>query len=99
MTQKLSKILSVSAVAVCLVLIVSQLYILNYDSTSGRDYENIFKELKELKTSNELLSQAVASESSMVTIAAKAKELGFNSEKSIVSLYSPQPLAAIANTL
>lgn len=80
-------------------MIVLQLFILNYDSTSGADFENVYNRLKEIKTANELLSQQVASSSSVTAIAVKAKELGFDSKKSIVSLYSPQPLAAIANTL
>jgi|SRR3989344_7831237 len=83
----------------CIIFIILQVVILNYDSTNGRQFDKISRELKEIEIANSLLSQKVASASSMLTIVNKAKLLGFNSKKAIVSLYSPQPLAAIQNTL
>jgi len=94
-----SRIISLLSFIVCLIIVILEIFIINYDSTSGREYEKLKKDLKELEMTNSLLTQKVASNSSLTTIAVKAKLLGFDVKKSVISLYNPQPLAAIANTL
>ena len=84
---------------ICIVFIVLQVIILNFDSTSGREFDKITQNLKKLEFTNSLLSQKVASASSLVSISDKAKLMGFNSANSTISLYSPQPLAQAQNTL
>lgn len=75
-------------------LIFLQILIVNFDSTSGKEFDRLSSSLKEIQYENALLSQKIASESSILSIARKAEKLGFNSNKTVVSLYNPQPLAA-----
>jgi len=79
--------------------VIFRVVILNYDSTKGVEYELLNLKLKSLEIENSLLSQRIASSSSIISLSQKAKLLGFKSDTEIVSLYGPQPLAAVANTL
>lgn len=82
-----------------LFIIFLQVVILNYDSTSGKEYEKITKSLDQLETENILLETKIASNSSIMAISNKAESLGFISKNSVISLYGPQPLAALQGKL
>lgn len=99
MNSKLKKIFIICTFLICLIFIFLQIFLINYDSTSGREYEKISLRIRELELNNGILSQKVASASSMTSIITNAKLLGFDSKKAIVSFYSPQPLAAVSNKL
>ena len=88
------KIKTLIAMIISSLFVVLHVMIVNYDSTSGREFERYSSILKKLQYENAQLTQKVASASSIMTIGQKAKMLGFNSQKSLVSFFGPQPLAA-----
>lgn len=95
MKNNLRKIMPFFSLVICVLIMVLLVIFRNYDSTSGKVYDQLNLELKEIEVSNSILSQKVASSSSIITIAQKAKLLGFISNKAVVSFYGPQPLAAV----
>ncbi|OGG18045.1 hypothetical protein A3D78_00930 [Candidatus Gottesmanbacteria bacterium RIFCSPHIGHO2_02_FULL_39_14] len=90
---------TIITVFISCLFIILKVSIVNFDSTSGREFENLTSMLKKLQYENALLSQKVASASSILTITQKAKLLGFNQQKTLISLYGPQSLAAAENGL
>lgn len=78
---------------------VVKVLLLNYDSTYGQQYKNLNEKLKKLENENQVLAQKIASQSSIMVIALKAKDLGLTPSKLSVALNSPQPLANLPNTL
>lgn len=94
-----AKFKKVIPLTLVLIFIFLQVIILNYDSTSGKEYELITVSIDQLETENILLETKIASNSSILAISNKADSLGFISNKSVISLYGPQPLAALQSTL
>ena len=95
----MKKILTFFSLIMTVMFVIFRVVILNYYSTKGVEYELLNLKLKSLEIENSLLSQRIASSSSIISLSQKAKLLGFKSDTEIVSLYGPQPLAAVANTL
>lgn len=88
------KILPVVAVA----LMVLELVVTNELATLGNKVKAIEVKIESLQEENELLSQEVASSSSLVTIATRAKDLGFIKSSSTVS-FAPEQLPVALNQL
>ena len=97
--NKLKNLKIILPLILCILFIILQVVILNYDSTSGHEYEKLTSSLKELEVQNSMLEQQVASVSSILSIAQKAENLGFSTRRTVLSLYGPQPLAAMGSTL
>ena len=91
--------ITAATLIVCFILLVIQVLIRNYDSTYGKEYDELNSTLKDLEVSNSLISRQVASQSSILAISQKAESYGFLQNQKIVSFYGPQPLAAAGNTL
>lgn len=77
----------------CIALTIIQLIILNKDSTSGENLTKMKAEIGNYDEENILLSQKIASSSSIVSISSKAKNLGFNDTNNSLSLNGPIPIA------
>ncbi|OGG03307.1 hypothetical protein A2W14_03770 [Candidatus Gottesmanbacteria bacterium RBG_16_37_8] len=93
------KFKTIITITISSLFIILQIVIVNFDSTSGREYDKLTKEVKQLQYENALFEQKIASSSSLITLTSKAKLLGFNSQTSLVSFHIAQPLAAIGNVL
>lgn len=77
-----------------LIAVVCEVFILNKYSNMGDKLTVINKKIEESETKNNRLSQKIASSSSMVTIADKAKNYGLVSSSEVLSLNTSFPLAA-----
>lgn len=75
-------------------LVVLEVFILNFHSTSGDRLSAISREIDELEIENDRISQNIASFSSMLVVADKAKQFGLASTTKILSIGSSYPLAA-----
>ncbi|KKS98578.1 MAG: hypothetical protein UV73_C0001G0099 [Candidatus Gottesmanbacteria bacterium GW2011_GWA2_43_14] len=99
MTNKTEKFIKIASLTVAVLSIAVHVVLFNYDSTYGRKYREINSEIERMETENLILSQKIASSSSIASIAQKAETLGFNSSPQVVSLAKPQPIADIGKTL
>lgn len=72
-----------------LLLLVSQVVISNHLVSAGKSTVGIDEEIRLLESENEILRQQVAAASSLLTIQAKAAELGFTTHTSAITLIPP----------
>lgn len=80
-----------------IILMVVQVLIFNKDSTNGKKLKDINRETKDIEEQNVLLTQQIASASSISTISNLAVGYGFNSTSNIVSLSGALPIASAKN--
>lgn len=93
MIEKRGKLLTISLIAVSMVLALIQVVILNLDSTHGERQSILSKKIETLEAENNKLTQKIASSSALSNLSIKAKERGFILSANIVSLGAPVPLA------
>ncbi len=92
----MKKLLTLSIIVLVITAVVTQsvsIFISNTSALQSIDVTKIKAEIAEVSESNMALSAQVLKYSSYATIASRAAELGFESNKSIVSVYDPIPLA------
>lgn len=81
-------------IVIVMVLVAVEVYILNKHSTTGDKLTFISNKIEEIENENIAISQNIASLSSMMVIADRAKEIGLVSSPKILTLTSSYPLAA-----
>lgn len=77
-----------------MILMTGEVFILNRHSTIGDELTHINKKISEIEKENDIISQKVASASSIAYISQQAKQYGLASSSKILSLGTPLPLAA-----
>lgn len=77
-----------------LISVVCEVFILNIYSNTGDKLNLINRKIDETETGNNRISQKIASSSSMITIADKAKNYGLVNSSRVLSLTTSLPLAA-----
>lgn len=93
MEQK-SAVINYSLVLIISFLIFWEVIILNKHSTMGDLITSYDQKIDQYENDNNLLSQEIASASSMITISQKAQEYGLISSSRIFALTSSAPLAS-----
>ncbi len=81
-------------IAFIFISVICEVFILNIYSNMGDKLTLINKKINESETENNIVSQKIASSSSMVTIADKAKNYGLDYSSKVLSLGTSFPLAA-----
>ena len=92
----MKKIFTISILLLVLVAVITQaarIFISNTSALQSIEVTKIKSEIAKLSEKNMALEADVLEYSSYATIASRAAELGFTSNKSIVSVYDPIPLA------
>lgn len=74
--------------------VVCEVFILNIYSNTGDKLNLINRKIDETETGNNRISQKIASSSSMIAIADKAKNYGLVNSSRVLSLTTSLPLAA-----
>lgn len=77
-----------------MILVVLEVFILNFHSTTGDKLTIVNKEIEVLETDNYRIGKNIASYSSMLIIANKAQEQGLAQSTKILSLGTSFPLAS-----
>lgn len=93
MEQKKSA-LNYFLIAFILISVVCEVFILNIYSNMGDKLTLINRKIDETETGNNRISQKIASSSSMIAIADKAKNYGLVNSSRVLSLTTSLPLAA-----
>lgn len=92
--EKKRTAINYSLVLIIIFLIFWEVIILNKHSTMGDMLTLFNRNIDKYENENNLLSQKIASSSSMITIAQKAQEYGLDSSSKIFALTSSAPLAS-----
>ncbi|MBI3577736.1 hypothetical protein HY086_06895 [Candidatus Gottesmanbacteria bacterium] len=71
---------------VAIVLVVVQLVVSNALAGAGKNTQSLDQAIEDIKAQNQLLRQELAVQTSLIAIETKAKELGFTSAASTVTL-------------
>lgn len=90
------KIFTISILLLVLVAVITQaarIFISNTSALQSIEVTKIKSEISKLSEKNMALEADVLEYSSYATISSRAAELGFTSNKNIVSVYDPIPLA------
>jgi hypothetical protein len=93
-----SRRINIVVIVATIVLSIAQVFILNYNSTSGEKLRSVNIKIAEINDDNNRLVQEIASASAIATIAIKAQEIGFAPNISVLSLNSPLPIALSKHT-
>jgi hypothetical protein len=70
-----------------------QIILINFYSTFGEKLSELKIQTEKIEDDNTLISQKIASSSSLLAISIKAKESGLIDNTSIIHLSEPQPIA------
>jgi len=94
----IKKYLNILLTALLIILAVTQVIVLNQNSTIGLQLTQLMSQVDEVENQNSSLSRQVASESAVVAIYQKARKLGFEKSQIVVSLSPHLPLAFLEGT-
>lgn len=93
MIEKKKSFITIFLVVFLIVLATIQVIFLNMSSTNGERLARILEQTSENEKENAQLSQKIASASAIATIAVIAKENGFISSTTTLSLSTSLPIA------
>ena len=97
MIIKMKKLITILNIVIIITFIVMQVLILNHDSTSGQKLNLLLTEIEKVEKRNISLNQKIASVSAVASISQRASVYGFTTEREVISLTGPLPIAAVAN--
>lgn len=80
-------------ITLCIIFAIVQVFLLNSMSTYGSKLNKLDEKIRDLSVTNDILSEKIASESSVLALSLKAKELGLNTNLPALTLLGPIPVA------